>query len=247
MQKFALCRALALVCLFTNKLETTAQNKNLRYRDKVFQFAIFPGISTNGYNSAMYYNKFSLNLTSGISAGNKYFELGLISNSHTRKSYGIQIAGGANIVGTNSYINLTNWEEKDMIKNGDRSDMNGFQFSGALNFVRDNVTGFQFTGGFNVTMRNSSAGMIAGVSNTVMGNFSGVQIAGLVNEGRRTVSGVQIAGLFNSTRGLLDGIQIGGINRAGMLAGRNSTQPTTSRGFQIGLFNLAKINDGFQI
>lgn len=237
---------LVLCFLFTLQ-SGNCQSKKLRYRYKTFQASFFPGMSTNGLASARYYNKFSLNLTSGISAGNQYLELGIISNGHTRKSSGIQIAGLANITGTNSYINLTNWEEKDMIKNGDRSDLDGLQFSGVLNFVRDNVTGFQFSGGFNVAMRNSMAGMIAGISNTVMGNFSGVQLAGFANEGRRSVTGVQISTLFNTTRGLLDGLQLGAFNRAAMLAGRNSLQPTSSRGVQIGLVNLSKINDGFQI
>ncbi|MEQ8469915.1 MAG: hypothetical protein RIC35_01950 [Marinoscillum sp.] len=223
-----------------------AQFEKLPYRERLFQLSFFPGISTNGLGSAMYYNKFSLNLTSGLSAGNHYFELGVISNTHTRSSGGIQLAGLANIVGSNSYVNMTLWEINALIKDGDRSDLNGIQFSGMLNFVRNNVHGFQLTGGFNVNNGNAQVIQLAGVSNIVGMSLGGFQIAGISNIVSRSARGLQLSALFNSTGWELDGVQFAAVNRARKLPGRNSVQMTSSRGFQVGLVNLSKVNDGMQ-
>jgi hypothetical protein len=231
-----------LISVFT----TASQSKNLRYRDKKFQLSFFPGWSSNGLESSMYYNRYSFNLTSGLSAGNQYFELGLISNSYTRSTTGIQIAGLANIVGTNSYVNLTNWEEKEMIKNGDRSDMKGLQFSGLLNFVRHDAEGFQLTGGFNITNGSSLTASFAGISNTVQGNMSGVQVAGLMNIAKRRANGIQFAALLNSTNGSMSGIQLAAINNAKYMWGKNSVKAVSGTAIQIGLINLSTNNDGIQ-
>lgn len=237
---------IAIVVLFAVQ-PIQAQLKKLRYVEKKFQFSFFPGMSTNGLESAMYFNKYSFNLTSGISAGNHYFELGVISNTHTRASGGIQVAGFANIVGANSYVNLTNYEEKEVIKAGDTPELKGIQLAGLLNFVRNNATGFQLTGGFNVNMGNASVIQFAGISNTTGISLSGVQVAGLYNEVRRSATGVQISALYNSARGNLDGLQLGAINRTYRMSGPNSLLNTTDIGIQIGLVNFSKINDGLQI
>lgn len=239
-------RVLILYCLLISIL-SFSQEKNLRYKNAKYQFSFFPGLSTNGLSSAMYYNRYSFNLTSGISAGNEYFELGIISNSYTRSTTGIQIAGFANIVGTNSYINLTNWEEKDMIKKGDRSDMTGLQFSGVLNFVRNDAEGFQLTGGFNVTNGSSISSSFAGVGNSVQGNMSGVQVAGVYNVANRRANGLQLSALLNNTNGSLSGIQIAAVNYAKYMWGRNSVKPISGSAIQLGLINVSKNNDGIQI
>ena len=135
MQKIHRQRAVLYTIAFLVIGWCSGQPKKLPYQERNLQFSLFPGLSTNGLSSAIYYNKFSFNLTSGLSAGNHYFELGVISNTHTRSSGGIQIAGLANIVGSNSYIHLSNYEERQLIKAGDRSELKGIQFAGMLNFV----------------------------------------------------------------------------------------------------------------
>ena len=103
---------LGVTFLLLFNVQAYAQLKGLPYRESVFQLSFFPGVSTNSLSSAMYFNKFSINLTSGLSAGNHWFEVATISNTHTRSSGGIQLAGLANVVGSNSYVNLTRGEEQ---------------------------------------------------------------------------------------------------------------------------------------
>src|SRR3954466_7403850 len=74
------------------------------FSTKDFQVSLVPGVNSNGLNSAQYFNKFSLNLLAGISAGNRIFEFGVISNASTFRVTGIQIAGVANVVGTNAFL-----------------------------------------------------------------------------------------------------------------------------------------------
>jgi len=90
------------------------QEKKLRYRDKTFQFSLFPGIGTNGLESGHYFNDVSINLTSDVSAGSYYFNLSLVSSMSLRSVSGLQLSGLANIVGGNSYVNLTKWEEQEV-------------------------------------------------------------------------------------------------------------------------------------
>lgn len=242
------CRmGLGLLIVIISYNQGFTQLEKLPYRERLFQLSFFPGLSTNGLASAMYYNKFSINLTSGISAGNHYFELGMISNTHTRSSGGIQVAGMANIIGSNSYVNMTLWETNTLINEGDRSDMNGIQFSGMLNFVRNNVRGFQMTGGFNINNGDAQVIQLAGVSNVVGQSFGGFQIAGVSNIVTRSARGFQISTLFNNAGWQIDGLQLAAVNRTKRVPGRNSVQMTSARGFQLGLVNLSKINDGVQV
>lgn len=239
----AACLSMAIFCIQT----LFAQYSGLGYREKTFQLSLFPGISTNGLSSGLYYNRFSINLTSGLSAGNRYFELAGISNSHTRSSTGIQLSGLANIVGANSYIHMTYEEQLNWVREGDQSDMTGIQLAGLLNFVRNDAKGFQLTGGFNVDYGKAVATQFAGIGNTVNQNFQGIQIGGLYNYVGQGAGGLQIASLYNQAKNEIVGFQIGSINRSRRLGGKNSVQRTSARGRQIGLINMSKTNDGVQV
>ncbi len=239
--------SLGVTFLLLLHLQSYAQLKGLPYRESVFQLSFFPGVSTNGLSSAMYFNKFSINLTSGLSAGNHWFEIGTISNTHTRSSEGIQLAGLANVVGSNSYVNLTRGEEQQYYRDGDRSDLKGIQLSGMLNFVRHNVQGFQLTGGMNVNNGNAQVIQLAGFANYVGQSFGGTQIAGFANNVNYGARGLQVAVGFNRAKWEMDGLQFSAVNIAGMLSGVNLVQHTSRRGVQVGLVNLSKSNDGFQL
>ena len=164
--------------LFFSLIELTSfgQTKKLRFRDKDLQFSLFPGIGTNGLYSGNYYNKFSLNVVGGISAGNTILEIGGLSNASIFNSSGIQIAGMVNVVGSNTFLNLTVREERDIIKEGFRSDFEGIQLAGLINLARDNMTGFQIAGGVNVAGRSGMGLQLAGISNSVGAYFIGFQI-----------------------------------------------------------------------
>lgn len=227
-------------------LAQTPEHKKLRYRDKGFQLSLLPGVSTNGLESGRYFNKISLNLLSGISAGNYYFELAGLSNLSTNSAGGIQIAGLVNMIGSNTYLNMTLNEEQTAKKEGFSADFQGIHFSGALNFVRNHAKGFQFSGGFNVVQRNAQVVQLAGLGNAVGGQHDGLQVAGLYNVATRG-TGAQVATLYNGTNGSVTGFQVAMINKSKELLGKNTSPPTSVRGFQIGAINIARATGGTQI
>jgi hypothetical protein len=222
--------------------------KKIREYERRFQFSLFPGISTNGISSGSYYNNFSLNLFGGLSAGNRHVEIGVISNVNLKSSSGIQIAGLANIVGANAFINLSQSEERTLIITEDfESNSKGIQLSGMLNYVRDNVAGFQLSGGFNHAGGDFTGVQIGGIGNSAGGTSAGLMLAGFYNLSRESVGGFQISSVFNYTDFQLSGMQLGLMNKARIIRGNKSTPPTRSRGLQIGLINSSKEMDGVQI
>ena len=158
-----------IILLFTlNTFRVTVSQAQNKYVEKTFQLSLAPGISTNGINSGWYFNNYSLNIFSGIAAGSRHLEIGGISNLSLKYSTGIQIAGAANVVGSNAFINLSLREERKLIIDEEfRSYFKGLQVAGGVNFVRDDVWGAQFTGGFNVTNRSMIGLQVAGLGNIV--------------------------------------------------------------------------------
>src|SRR5688572_12729571 len=223
------------------------QIKKVREYERGFQLSLFPGISTNGIHSGSFYNKVSINIFGGLSAGNRLVEIGLLTNLNLKKSNGIQLAGLANIIGSNAFINLTLSEERALIAEGFESSFKGIQGAGFMNYVRNNFTGIEIAGLFNVVGVDVKGFQFAGIGNGVRGSTSGVQLAGLYNASKENMGGFQISALFNYTDGQLAGAQLGLINKARRIKGRKSTPPTEARGLQIGLINFSKAMDGTQI
>lgn len=235
------------ILLFAFNQLVFSQTPKTRYRDKAFQLSLFPGISTNGVASGHYFNKYSLNLFGGMSAGSTFIEIGGISNLNTNFSNGLQFAGLANVIGSNAFINLSLRQERDAIKDEFSSDFKGIQFAGLLNFVRSNMEGIQLTGGINFVNGDASGLQIAGFSNMVGGTHLGVQLAGLYNVAYDGFSGIQLALLYNHTEGEGKGIQLALMNRSVRMKGKQSKPPVKSQAFQIGLLNMSKEMDGKQI
>jgi hypothetical protein len=226
--------------------------KKIREYDKGFQVSLFPGIGTNGIHSASFINTISLNFFGGLSAGNRLLEIGIVANGNTKTSTGIQLAGLANIVGANAFMNLSQYEERELInKENFRSDMTGIQVAGFLNYVRSNHKGWQFSGSLNVVGGDLRGIQIAGIGNSTAngtnGSSAGLQLAGVYNVVRKSMGGFQIATAFNYTNGQLAGLQLAIINKARIIKGRNTAPPTRARGMQIGLINQSKEMDGVQI
>lgn len=228
-------------------INANAQERKLRYRNKAFQFSLFPGIGTNGLESGHYFNHVSINLTSNVSAGSYYLDLSLISSMSLRSVSGLQISGLANVVGGNSYVNLTKWEEQEIRRSKDAPKLQGIQVSGFMNFVRTNAVGIQLTGGFNINNAYTQAFQFAGLGNEVGHNFDGVQIGGLFNRVNRSTSGVQISLGLNQSIWEIEGMQIGMINSAKKSGGGINKEGIPGTGVQIGLINHAKIMEGFQL
>lgn len=223
-------------------------NKKIREYERGFQISIFPGISTNGVSSGSYYNSFSLNFFGGLSAGNRILEIGLLTNNNLKTTTGIQIAGLANIVGSNAFINLSLSEERSLINTEDfEVNRKGIQIGGLLNYVLNNTSGIQITAGLNVVGNNFRGFQLAGFGNSSGETTVGVQLAGIYNISKESIGGFQVSGIFNYTDAQLSGVQIGMINKARTIKGAKSTPPTRARGLQLGLLNFSKAMDGWQV
>ncbi|MDH5398725.1 MAG: hypothetical protein OEX02_11290 [Cyclobacteriaceae bacterium] len=239
------CYLLLIVTYFSN---INAQVKRLRYQDRSFQISLVPGVSSNGINEGWYFNKFSINLLSGVSAGSRHLELAGISNLSLQQTTGIQIAGIANIIGANAFINLTLREERNRIVEEEfKSKLTGIQISGIENFVRDDMVGGQLSGVFNIVYGSSLGIQIAGLGNISNKDLTGLQLAGFYNIAVKSVGGIQIAGFINSTNGALAGIQLGMFNKNTVMVGKKTTPPVKYRSLQIGLINKSKLMAGTQI
>lgn len=224
--------------------------KKIREYERTFQFSLFPGISTNGIYSGSYFNDYSFNLFGGLSAGNHILEISPITNVNMKSSTGIHLAGLANIIGANAFINLSMAEEWELIKGDFESNGKGIQVAGFLNYVRNHSSGIQLAGVLNAVGGDFKGIQIAGIGNSAgnstNGFSEGLQMASIYNISRQSIAGFQVSSFFNYTNGQLSGTQLGLINKAREMPGKYS-QPTKARGFQIGLFNFSKEMDGTQI
>ncbi len=245
---------LVTLCGFLLVTDLLGQDTRLKKRSKYvhrynsrFQLSIFPGISTNGINSGSFVNDYSLNLFGGLSVGNRKLELSPITNLNLRESSGLQVAGLANIIGANSYVNLTDDEIRQLKKEKSQASFRGLQLAGILNYVQDTCAAVQFSGVMNFIGGNFQGLQIAGVGNRVGGLGRGAQLASLYNVTKGSMAALQISLIYNKTGGMLTGFQIGATNNAGKMTGRNSTPRTPQRGVQIGLINFCRKMDGTQI
>lgn len=234
------------LCLFTILLSTgfVSAQKNFQ---RIFQFSLTPGISTNGIHPGGYSNFFSLNLTSGYSAANYLLEVGIVSNLNEIETRGLQIAGVSNVTGGNAFAGLLPKEIQKREREGFEANLSGLQLAGLANLVVDNVYGGQLSGGVNVGWGALQGVQIAGLSNTVLKYSFGVQLAGLYNVSVESMDGIQIAGGFNITTGGLYGLQLGVFNKVGFTEGINSFGTEDPFGVQVGLVNIGGKVNGYQI
>lgn len=110
----------------------------------------------------------------------------------------------------------------------------GVEFGGFLNIVREDVKGAQFAGFANITGGKTKGTQLAGFFNNNRGSITGVQAAGFNNFVMDTIKGAQLAGFNNIVVGRLDGIQASGFNN---IATQNSD------GIQIAGFSNIAVRD----
>jgi len=240
-------RLLSIALLLTIPVCVVGQTTNKRYQQRLVQVSFVPGVGFNGIHSGWYINKYSLNLFSGFSAANRYLEISLISSLNTQYATGIQLAGIANVVGSNTFLNMTRGEERAEIREGFESNMTGIQFAGLLNVVRDNMSGWQMTGGVNFVNRGHRGWQLAGLSNMVGSYNIGVQMAGIYNVALKSSSGIQMAIFSNLTNGEMQGLQLSLLNKAWRISGKQSEPPTKLTGWQVGLVNISRKMHGLQV
>lgn len=215
--------------------------------ERLFQFSVAPGLSTNGMHPGTFNNYFSFNLTSGYSASNRVLEIAGISNLNQNETRGLQVAGLVNLTGANAFAGLQPKEREQKIKSGFEANLSGVQVAGLTNVVINNVFGGQVAGAVNISNGALMGFQGSGLTNIVYKYVFGLQLAGGWNVARQSVNGVQAAGLANYTEGGLYGLQLGGFNYAGLMEGKNSFENDDPTAVQIGLLNRAKTMNGFQV
>lgn len=211
-----------------------------------FQISLVPGLSTNGARASSYVNQFSLNILSGLSAGNRVVELGL-SNNNSQGIKGVQIAVLSNLVGLKTFTEHSRTEKWALINSGFRVNAAGFQAAGLVNYVRNHFYGFQLAGAFNSAADSVRGVQFAGIGNTAGRDTDGAQISGVFNITDGGLAGFQVSTLFNYTRERMSGFQLALVNRAGGTKGKYSTPPTKARGWQVGILNISSNMHGVQI
>lgn len=242
-------KPLTVLFLTVSFSSTIAQINAKKYRPRLFQLSLLPGISTNGTESGSFYNKYSLNIFGGLSAGNEIIEVGLLTNVNIVKTTGIQISSLGNIVAANKLLNpIIDLEKGKSTKDKECLAFNGIQLSGLLNFIGDKGKGIQISAVSNVVRGYFEGFQMSGLGNSVGGEYlSGIQIASLYNLTDGDVSGWQVSLGFNYARNRMSGAQIGVVNKARVIYSRKSTPPSSATGMQIGLINFTKAMDGLQI
>lgn len=203
------------------------QSINLRrfFANRIFQFSLVPGISTQGKLSPQITTAFSVNLIGGYTGGVSGMEVAGVFNINKTKVKYLQAAG---------VLNLTGGRVQGMqvagVHNHVLDSVSGFQAAGVSNYVQGKFSGFQVGGVYNHVLDTLKGMQIAGVANFTKQRTRGLQIAGVANIANRDIKGVQIAGIVNYAKHL-KGVQFGVINLA-----------DSSDGYSIGLINLVRKN-----
>ncbi len=163
-------RCLLLVLLAFYYQSGAAQVKKRKFIERPIELSLVSGVSTHGMHGGWYINKYSFSLFGSLAAANRYFQFAGISTLNLQYATGIQIAGIANVIGSNTFINMTIGEEREQLREGFQSNMTGIQFAGFINLIRDNMSGWQTAGGINFVHKDAKALQLAEISNKVGGN-----------------------------------------------------------------------------
>ncbi|MEZ4804166.1 MAG: STN and carboxypeptidase regulatory-like domain-containing protein [Bacteroidia bacterium] len=156
-------------------------------------------------------------------------------------------------IGTNR--DLSGFVTNDLSVNlfaGYNGGVNGAEFGGLVNIVKNDMIGAQFSGFGNIVGRRTEGAQFAGFFNHNLGEVNAFQAAGFYNYNNQDSRGVQLAGFVNVNRGKLEGVQGAGfVNLAkevdgGQIAGFINMAKKV-RGFQIGIINIADTNTGIAI
>lgn len=162
---------------------------------------------------------------------------GLVNN---RFSYNVLVGynGGVDGAEFGGFVNII------------RQNVRGAQFGGFANVVGGDVEGAQFAGFYNQTLGDFRGFQGSGFMNLNLGQTDGAQFAGFANVNREDLIGIQGAGFMNLTAQKVYGVQLAGfMNMArdvdgGQISGFINVARKV-RGFQIGIVNVADTSEGF--
>ncbi|MEL6589968.1 MAG: hypothetical protein AAFQ68_07810, partial [Bacteroidota bacterium] len=194
------------------------------------QVTLISPLGTNLLQSGKYNNIFSLNLLAGYAGGLQGVEVGGILNVIRYDVKGVQVSGGANVVGGRLY---------------------GTQVAGFSNINRGSITGVQVAGMANWADTLHYGVQVAGFANVLTGEGNGLQVAGFGNFAFRNVDGLQVGGFFNSARNVrgwqaASTFNIGRNVTGGQVAGLINVARTV-KGVQIAPFNYCDSIQGVPI
>ncbi len=179
---------------------------NIKAQDSVrispFHFSFITPLGTNGMQSWNTFNRISINLFAGYSAGLKGIEVAGFANALKGDMDGIQLAGFCN-----NTLGRANGMEIAGYWNFNRQKLKGMQLAGFANVALDTVDGIQGSGFANVTVGDDHGVQAAGFANVTTGTQSGIQASGFVNYARK-LRGVQV-GVVNIADTVEKGIPIG--------------------------------------
>ncbi|MCT4615326.1 MAG: STN domain-containing protein [Marinifilaceae bacterium] len=104
-------------------------------------------------------------------------------------------------LGTNNIINATTDNAFSLnVIGGISSSINGGEFGGIFNIIRENVNGIQVAGCLNFVAGSTNGLQAAGLVNINLGKVKGFQIAGIANLTNHPVGGTQLAGIINAPK-----------------------------------------------
>ena len=233
-------KKLTMVVIFTMTFAAMAIGQDAaggdsEYTNVPVNVSLVPGASMSAWavEGEKIINNFSLNLLAGHAARLRGFEIGGLWNYYSEEVKGAQLGGLANIATGKAVA-----AQFAGLGNLNFNDFTGVQFGGLANKVKGKTAGAQFGGLGNLNFNDFTGAQFAGIANIVQGNIKGTQVAGLGNLTRGDFEGAQISGIINLHLGKVEGAQIAGILN---IAEKVET------GFQIGLFNYSKENNGIPI
>lgn len=215
-------RILFVVCLVATGTGVQASGSDT-LRTAVFQFSLCPRVGTNGSMERMYANHFSINLTVGLSGGERGVAVAGFSNVVRCEAVGVQVAGVSNHMGTDACGLVVGG-----LVNTVRGVSKGVMVAGAANHA-DEVRGVQLAGLYNVAGR--VRGLQVGLVNVARSSDWTLGLVNVVHDGEMSL-GLQYA----STGSALLAFRSGGRHLYGLLgAGYNHSLDATEAIFGVGV------------
>ncbi len=231
--------------------------------NRALQFAVWPGVGTNGSVGGAFVNHASFNLFAGYAKGVKGAEFGVGVNIVRQDVKGVQFAGIANLTGRNTngvqFAGVLNHTMRSLeglqlagFANTVWDTLNGVQVAGGANIVKGGMRGTQISGAANITTQACDGAQVSAGFNITVKEVRKAQVAGAVNYGRQ-VSGAQVTGGINVVLGAVGGGQFAGaINYArqvtgGQVAAGINVVLDTVIGGQVAVLNFARVCAGGQV
>ncbi|MEL7146403.1 MAG: hypothetical protein AAFO69_08550 [Bacteroidota bacterium] len=235
---------LLIVLLISCCLPSNAQKaKKREYLPKTVHVGLVPGFSSNGIDSKNYFNRFSFNIFTEYSAGNRYLGLAGLSSFYLHTSSGFMISGLFNFVG-GGRRELRKYKRSEVLEL--KANFTGFQIAGLQNMLTGEVTGLQLATISNLALDGVNGLQMAALLNGSGSYLFGVQLSGLMNYTGSFSSGIQLAPVLNYAKTEMYGLQLGLVNHARRTYGPQSPEGSNQHGLQIGVINHQKENGGFQ-